>query len=54
MPTYLVSKNTHAFYAGIKIFSCLPPSMTILKSDKVKFKQPKGNTCFPFTLQTNC
>jgi hypothetical protein len=26
------------FYAGIKIFNRLPPSMTILKNDKAKFK----------------
>ena len=27
-----------ALYAGIKIFNSLPPSMTILKNDKAKFK----------------
>ena len=27
-----------AFYAGIKIFNSLPPSFTILKHDKAKFK----------------
>ena len=37
MPTSLFFKK-HTFYAGIKIFNCLPPSLTILKSDKVKFK----------------
>ena len=26
------------FYAGIKIFNSLPPSVTILKNDKAKFK----------------
>jgi len=26
------------FYAGIKIFNSLPPSVTIVKNDKVKFK----------------
>ena len=26
------------FYAGIKIFNSLPPSLTILKNDKAKFK----------------
>ena len=26
------------FYAGIKIFNNLPPSVTILKNDKAKFK----------------
>jgi hypothetical protein len=26
------------FYAGIKIFNCLPPSVTILKNGKAKFK----------------
>jgi len=27
-----------AFFAGIKIFNSLPPSVTILKNDKTKFK----------------
>jgi len=31
-----VQKST--FYAGIKIFNSLPPSMTILKNNKAKFK----------------
>ena len=26
------------FYAGIKIFNSLPPSLTILKNDKAKFQ----------------
>ena len=26
------------FYAGIKVFNSLPPSVTILKNDKAKFK----------------
>jgi len=26
------------FYAGIKIFNSLPPSMTIVENDKAKFK----------------
>ena len=30
-----VQKST--FYAGLKIFNSLPPSMTILKNDKAKF-----------------
>jgi hypothetical protein len=37
MPTYLVLKK-RAFYVGIKIFNRLPPSVTILKNDKAKFK----------------
>jgi len=36
MLIYLVFKST--FYAGIKIFKILPPSLTVLKNDKVKFK----------------
>ena len=31
-----VQKST--FYAGIKIFNSLPPSVTILENDKAKFK----------------
>jgi hypothetical protein len=36
MRTSCFQKNT--FYAGIKIFNSLPPSVTILKNDKAKFK----------------
>jgi len=36
MPTYLVLKIT--FYAGIKIFNNLPPSVTIIMYDKAQFK----------------
>jgi hypothetical protein len=37
MPTHLLFlKNT--FYAAIKIFSRLPPSVTLLKNDTAKFK----------------
>jgi len=37
MPNYLVFKQG-TFYAGIKIFNSLPPSVTILKNDKAKYK----------------
>ena len=37
MPTYHVFKKS-AFYAGIKIFNSLPPSLTILDKVKVKFE----------------
>jgi hypothetical protein len=37
MPTYLVLKKG-TFYAGIKNFNTLPPSVTILENDKAKFK----------------
>ena len=30
------------FYAGMKIFDILPPSVTILKNDKAKFKAALG------------
>ena len=30
------------FHAGIKIFNSLPPSVTILKNDKEKFKAALG------------
>jgi len=36
MQTSCFQKST--FYAGIKIFNSLPPSVTILKNDKAKFK----------------
>jgi len=36
IPTYLVFKST--FYAGTKIFNSVPPSVTIRKNDKAKFK----------------
>jgi hypothetical protein len=28
----------NTFYAGLKVFNVLPPSVTILKNDKVKFR----------------
>jgi hypothetical protein len=34
--SFIFKKNT--FYAAIKIFSMLPPSVTTLKNDKAKFK----------------
>jgi hypothetical protein len=37
MSNSLVFKK-RTFYAGIKIFNILPPSVTILKNDKAKFK----------------
>ena len=37
MPTYLVFKKS-TFFAVIKMFNNLPPSVTILKKDKAKFK----------------
>jgi hypothetical protein len=37
MPNYLVLKK-RTFYADIKNFNCLPPSVTTLKNDKAKFK----------------
>jgi len=37
------------FYAGIKIFNSLPPSVTILKNDKAKFK-----AVFKKYLNTHC
>ena len=37
MPTYLVFKKS-TFYEGIKIFNSLPPSVTIIKKMKAKFK----------------
>ena len=37
MPNYLVFKKG-TFFAGLKIFNILPPSVTILKKDKAKFK----------------
>jgi hypothetical protein len=37
MPTYLVFKKS-IYYAGINIFNSLPPSLTVLKNDKAKFK----------------
>jgi hypothetical protein len=37
MPTHFVVKKG-TFYAGIKMCNFLPPSLTILKNDKVKFK----------------
>jgi len=30
--------QTSIFYAGIKIFSSLPPTVTVLKNDKAKFQ----------------
>jgi len=36
MSIYLVFKES-TFYAGIKLFNSLPPSVTILKNDKAKF-----------------
>jgi len=33
---FIFQKST--FYAGIKIVNSLPPSVTILKNDKAKFK----------------
>jgi len=36
MPTYLFLKSI--FYAGMKIFNSLPPSKTVLKNNKAKFK----------------
>ena len=36
-PTCLVFKKIHSF-AGIKIFNSVPCSVTILKTDKAKFK----------------
>jgi len=30
--------QTSTFYASIKIFNILPPSVTILKNDRTKFK----------------
>jgi len=38
------------FYAGIKIFNILPPSVTIHKKDKAKFKAALGIIHIPFTL----
>jgi hypothetical protein len=37
MPTYLVYKKS-TFFTVIKMFNNLPPSVTILKKDKAKFK----------------
>jgi hypothetical protein len=37
MPTCLVLKQS-AFYAVINILNSLPPTLTILQSDKAKFK----------------
>jgi hypothetical protein len=37
MPTHLVLKKSK-FYAGIKMFNCLSPCVTIFKNDKPKFK----------------
>jgi hypothetical protein len=37
MPTYLCFQQS-TLYAGIKIFSSLPCSLTILMNDKAKFK----------------
>jgi hypothetical protein len=38
IPTHLVFKKS-TFYAGIKIFTSLPRSLTILKNDKANSKQ---------------
>ena len=37
MPIYLVFKKS-TFYAGIQILNRIPPSVTILKNDRAKFK----------------
>jgi len=37
MPTHLVFKKVH-YYAGIKLFNSLPPSLTILMNNKAKLK----------------
>ena len=38
MPTYLVLKTKSIFYAGIKMFTSLLPSLTVVKNDKAKLK----------------
>jgi hypothetical protein len=53
MPTYLVLKKS-TFYADIKIFNNLPPSVTILKNDNAKYKtalRKYCNTQCSFTVQ---
>jgi hypothetical protein len=48
MPIYLVLKNG-TFYAGIKNFHSLPPSMTIIKKNKAKI-QSSFKKIFKYTI----
>jgi len=40
------------FYAGIKVFKSLPPSVTILKNDKAQFKATLRNYLYTHSLNS--